>query len=598
MDRALLFDQLRDILTISATEPTTYLEFISCLFDMEEEGVTPSSTKIIKRLWPEEWEQAADKIQFCATKWNLLRKRRHKINERIFDSSLLFGYFIQLTPDKEFRILYDPHAIFAERLEEFKRSQTKTSCQEDREKLEENVRSLQLRFDALHQVAPVGRELFRISGGALLKAAVLVLFVVLALASSLRVYSFFTAKPSLPAPVASESRDMITIAVMPFVGSQEGNRTEIIFNQGLSDGVISALSRFSQMMVISRNSVESYRGQSVDVGTVGEELGVRYVVGGNTYASGGKIRIAARLNDVETGRVLWSDQWNEQYEDLFSLQNEITLKILVALQVKLSEGDKAQAFARGTRSIEAYTKLMEGYHHYFRESHTDTLMARRLAEQAIAIDPDYAAAYALLADSYLKDIEQQSDTPRLSKAYEIIRQGLEMDQNDPVVHNVYSRVCWHGGEYEKALSEAKKSLEIAPSYYEGLCWYAALLNWLGRSGEAIEVYQQAARLDPRDQTLSYLFASWAYRDFGDYEKAIVYLKKARAGKRLRTYDYTHLAACYVASGNLAQGREMIREALALDSNLTIESVTSKPIIAISPVVKDTFISWLEIAGLP
>ena len=98
--------------------------------------------------------------------------------------------------------------------------------------------------------------------------------------------------------------------------------------------------------------------------------------------------------------------------------------------------------------------------------------------------------------------------------------------------------------------------------------------------------------------MSYLFASWAYRDFGDYEKAIVYLKKARAGKRLRTYDYTHLAACYVASGNLAQGREMIREALALDSNLTIESVTSKPIIAISPVVKDTFISWLEIAGLP
>ena len=597
MQREDLYDQLKDVLTISATEPTTYLEFVACLFDMEEEGVTPSCSKIIKRLWPEEWEQAADKIQFCATKWNLLRKRRHKINERVFNSSLLFSYFIQLTTDKEFRLLYDPHEIFVERLEELERSLVKTSQSDEKLKLEENMSTLRQSYEALKADCPQKMIHPLCSFRTVFATVVIGLFALLVISSGFWVANFLNTDSVTETAMTDNSEEKISIAVMPFTSTSKSGEAKDSFNQGLSDGIIAALSRFPQMLVISRNSVEFYRGQDIDVKVAGLELGAKYIVSGNTYASGDRIRVTARLDDVNTGRVLWSEQWEDKASDLFSLQNDLTLKILVALQVKLSEGEKALSFAQGTRSIRAYSKLMEGYYYFFQETFMDTLRARHLGEQAIAADPDYAAAYALLADSYLKDLEQNSDTGQLAKAYALIERGERSNPDDPVVQNVYSRVYWYGGEYEKALRAAERSLEIAPSFVEGLCWYGALLNWMGQHETAIRILEQSVRLDPKDHALSYIFMGWAYRDLGDYENAIRYLEKAFQGRPQNVDAYFHLAACYVAAGRISEGRRFIEKALSVDPTITIEKIFSKPSIGLNPGHTKQFIVWLKLAGL-
>ncbi len=593
MQNEIFSQQLRDALKISSSEPTTYLEFVDCLLAMKEDGVPATCQKIIKRLWPEDWDLAEDKVQFCTIKWDLLRKRRHKINERLLVSPLCFSFYIQLTPEKEFRILCAGEDIYQQRLEDYERSRSKARSAADQAKIDQEIALLRRRYGSASTV--LVKRPVPFCWNKVLPFASFILFLLLIAASLYRLYPTFVDRHSFADNQLAV--DDISIAVLPLVIKGSGDLNAVL-GEGIIDGVISSLSRLPQMIVISRNSVFAYVNQSVDADLAARELGVRYLVDGNIQTVATQVRVSVRLHDATTGQLVWARRWDKQVGDLFNLQDEIVMSILAGLRMELSDGEKALALAKGTKNVEAYCRLIEAYHYFFQESLIDTLRARRLSEEAVAADPDYAAAYALMADCFLKEMEQKGEPELLVRANQAILKARAIGIDDPVVHNISSRVYWYLGEYDNAVTEARRSLELDPNFAEAINWYAALLNWQGDHEGALRLLQQSLRLNPKDQSLTHLFMGFAYSDLGEFDQAIHFLKEFQRARPKALHVYHHIAACYVAVGNMEQARDYIRKERELIPTLSIQGIKSRPSVGRSPKTQDAFFARLALAGVP
>jgi adenylate cyclase len=207
---------------------------------------------------------------------------------------------------------------------------------------------------------------------------------------------------SPPVEVASEKNmafplpEKPSIAVLPF-DNLSGNPEAESIADGISDSIITALSKTPKMFVISRNSAFTYKEKPVKVRQVSEEMGVRYVLEGSLQKSNDKLRINVQLIDAIVGNHLWAEKYDRNIQDIFTVQDDITMKIITALQVKLSEGEQANIIAKGTKNLEAYLKVLQGMQHYQRVNREGDAMAQKLAKEAISLDPSYPAAYYLLS---------------------------------------------------------------------------------------------------------------------------------------------------------------------------------------------------------
>ena len=197
-------------------------------------------------------------------------------------------------------------------------------------------------------------------------------------------------KPPLPLP------DKPSIAVLPFVNMSDDKGQEY-FSDGLTEEIITALSKLPQVFVIARNSILYLQGKPVDVKQVGREMGVRYVLEGSVREEGNRVRITAQLIDATTGNHVFSERYDRELKDLFAMQDEITMKISTAMRVQLTEGEFARAFSKGTENVEAYLKTLQSYEKRQLFTKESQAQARQLAEEAIALDPGYAMAYCGLA---------------------------------------------------------------------------------------------------------------------------------------------------------------------------------------------------------
>jgi adenylate cyclase len=366
--------------------------------------------------------------------------------------------------------------------------------------------------------------------------------------------------------------DKPSIAVLPFVNMSQDPQQEY-FSDGITEGIITSLSKVGELFVIARTSSFKYKGQAVDVQQVGRELGVGYVMEGSVQKSGERMRITAQLIDTQTGHHLWAERYDRDLKDIFAIQDEITMKIMTALQVKLTEGELARIHAKGAKKLEAYEKYLQGLQYIRRLNLEGNVLARQMFEEAIALDPDYPAPYALLGWTHLMDVWlgwSESPLSSLEHVFKLAQKTLALDDSLGDGHNLLGRVYLFKRQYEKAIAEAERSVALEPNSSFNIFQLAETLRYTGRSEDAIGLYKKALRLDPFPPSHFFHGLAASYFLTRQYNKAIAACRKAIQRSPDSLFAHIYLAATFSASGREKEARAELAEVLRINPKFSLE----------------------------
>jgi len=410
-----------------------------------------------------------------------------------------------------------------------------------------------------------------------------------------------------PAPkmeVASKDKmayplpDMPSIAVLPFVNMSEDPKQEFL-SDGITEEITTALSKIPRLFVISRQSTFSYKGKPVKVKQVSEELGVRYVLEGSVQRSGDRIRINAQLIDALTGRHIWAERYDRDLKDLFALQDEITMKILVAIQVKLTEGEQARSKLKQTASLECHLKMYEGFKYYEGFNIEATRMAQRIAEEMIAMCPEYSSTYVLMGFVHLMEFflrMGKSPQESIEKGIEMAQKAIALDDSNYSSHALLCSLYIFKKEYEKAIAEGERAVALAPSSAFAHEWYATSLSYAGRQEEAISIFQKAIRFHPVGNPGLYNNYGTALRNTGRFEEAVSAYRKALQRSPDNILAHIALAATYSMMGRGQEASAEAAEVLRLNPKFSVDNYArTLPYKDQSRI--DQFIDALRKAGL-
>ena len=338
-------------------------------------------------------------------------------------------------------------------------------------------------------------------------------------------------------PTALPLPDKPSIVVLPFnnFSSDPGQK---YFSDGITEVLTSDLSRISSLFVIARNTAFTYEGKPVNVQEVGKELGVRYVLEGSVQKTTDQVRIVAQLIDTTTGGHLWSQRYDRPLKDIFALQDEIVQKIVTTLKLQLTLQEQGYSARKHTDNLEAYDAFLHGWESSVRATKEANAQARQLFEKALALDPQYAEAYAWLGGTYYQEWiwRWSADPQTLERSFELAQQALTLDDSLPGAHSLLSLVYTQKQQYDQAIAEGERAIALDPNNADSYAWQAEALNWAGRPVEALRAVEQAMRLNPRYPPLYLLELGWTYRMTGRYAEAIATLKEVISRMP------THLAA--------------------------------------------------------
>ena len=397
-------------------------------------------------------------------------------------------------------------------------------------------------------------------------------------AVGIEIWQFYLRRPSVE-PASTEKAtlplpDDPSIAVLPFE-NLSGDPKQDYFSDGITEHIITSLSNVPNIFVIARNSTFIYKNRPVKVQQVAEELGVRYVLEGSVQRSDDRVRITVQLIDATTGYHLWAENYDRKLKDIFALQDEIAMKIMTELQVTLSGQDWARLSPIKTNNLNAYETFLKGVSHFNRRTEADSLKARKLAQEAIALDPEYGAAYLLLGWTHLDDIWFQRTKDRaksLQTAEQLARKVIELSGHDATTHRFFATVFMVQKQYEKAIVEAQKAVESSPNSARSHFVYGMVLNNVGRFEEAIPIFKKAIRLNPVTPIQYLNNLAWAYMNVEQYEKAISLWNKAIKRNPDYLFGYTGLTIAYQWSGQEMKAREAAAEVLRIKPAFSISLV--------------------------
>jgi adenylate cyclase len=362
--------------------------------------------------------------------------------------------------------------------------------------------------------------------------------------------------------------DKPAIAVLPFV-NMSGDPEQEYFSDGMTEEIITRLSMLRKVPVIARNSTFAYKGKSVNVQQVGQELGARYVVEGSVRKAGNRIRITAQLIDATTGNHLWAKTYDRELKDIFSLQDEIAEQIVVSVGVGIDVAELSRIRRIPTENLTAYDSLLRGESHLSRLTKEENAKARKMAERAIELEPEYAIAYVLLGYAHILDylLQWNLDPRTLEQAFEFARKAISLDDSLSGAHALLATVYSAKGQYEQAISQAERALSLNPNEADTYNIMGFILNSVGRSEEAVEAIKKAMHLNPHHNADYNTNLASAYRNLGRYKEAIASLKEALARNPDRIVTYLDLAQVYRNLGQYKEAIASLKEALAQDPDL-------------------------------
>jgi TolB-like protein/Tfp pilus assembly protein PilF len=328
---------------------------------------------------------------------------------------------------------------------------------------------------------------------------------------------------SEPPPPALPLPDRPAIAVLPFT-NMSGDPEQEYFSDGISEDIITALSKLRWFFVIARNSSFVYKGRAVHIKRVAKELGVGYVVEGSVRKSGDRVRITAQLNDVSTGSHIWAERYDRDLADVFAVQDEITESIVAAIEPQLYAAENFRAQRKPPGSLDAWDLVMRALSHYWRVTRQDSLVAQALLEKAIAIDPNYGQALGLLATSHISSAHM--GWANMAAVVPIAKRAalaaVEADREDAWAHHGLAYAYLFARRFDDSLAEFELALRLNPNFSLAQAFYGVTLCYCGRWQEGDLAVRRALRLSPRDPFSAIYHGIAAYAQFigNNYDTAI------------------------------------------------------------------------------
>jgi adenylate cyclase len=405
--------------------------------------------------------------------------------------------------------------------------------------------------------------------------------VVIAAAVVLYLFAFRPAAPKME--VASKDKmafplpDKPSIAVLPFV-NMSGDPKQEFFSDGITEDIITALSKIPKLFVIARNSTFTYKGKPVKVKQVSEDLGVRYVLEGSIQKSENQVRITVQLIDALSGHHLWSERYTHDLKDLFALQDEVTLRILTALQVKLTQEEEtllSRKFLKTKDGLDCYLKVMEGLHYQYMWTIEGNKRQRAIAEEIISRWPENPAGYFLAGltywrDQYLDPTKSREDC--LKKAMELAQKALAKGGDSySQTHVLLSAIYISNRDLEKGFAEAKKALDLDPNDAFVVYNYASALHFSGRHDESIPIFQRSIRLNPLGSSNAYNNLGGAYAWTGRSEEAVSARKQAIRLSPDNIHPHLALVSTYIELGREKEARAEAAEVLRIQPNFSVDN---------------------------
>jgi TolB-like protein/cytochrome c-type biogenesis protein CcmH/NrfG len=353
-----------------------------------------------------------------------------------------------------------------------------------------------------------------------------------------------------------------SIAVLPFSNMSDDPEQEY-FSDGISEDIITALSKLRWFFVIARNSSFIYKGKAVHLRQIADELGVGYVVEGSVRRSGDRVRITAQLNDVATGGHIWAERYDRSIADVFAVQDEITEAIVAAIEPQIYAAENFRAQRKPPDSLDAWDLVMRALSHYWRVTRQDNLVAQALLEKAISLDPNYGQALGVLATSYMFTAhmgwaEMAAAAPIAERA---ALAAIRADSEDPWAHHALGKVYLLGSRrLDDSLAEFETALQLNPNFALAQGFYGVALAYSGRWQEADDAARRAIRLSPRDPFSAVYYGVAGYAQFvgRNYDEAI---KLARESVRQRG-DFVGGHRVLTAAAAMAGDKALAQAALA------------------------------------
>ena len=408
-------------------------------------------------------------------------------------------------------------------------------------------------------------------------------------------------EPTPGEPPALELPDKPSIAVLPFK-NLSGDPEQERFVDGITDNIITELSRFRQLFVIASTSTFAYKGEAVPAQQVGRELGVQYILEGSVQKEGDTLRITAQLVDAIAGHHIWAESYDRDAKDLFAVQDDVTEKIVATLGSisggALVRAGQERARRKPTDSLEAYDLYLLGHELELSFTKEDNAKGRQALEKAIELDPEFASAYAQLAWMHYWDwVYEWSDSPTESGelAFEIAKKAVALDDSDSETHWALGFIYFYGRhQYEEGVAEYERAMALNPNHADIRANWGEVLALLGRAETGIEVVQQAMRLNPH-------YPEWYLWGLGiGYYTARRYEEAIAAFQRFQNHTVdsrSYLAASYAQLGRDEEAQAEVDKVLALDPEFSsarwAETLPYK-----NQTDRDHFLDGMRKAGLP
>ncbi len=396
-----------------------------------------------------------------------------------------------------------------------------------------------------------------------------------------------------------ELPDKPSIAVLPF-DNMSGDPSQDYFSDGLTEQIISGLCKVSNLFVIARNSSFAYKGKSFSIKQIAKELGVKYILEGSVQRGGNSVRITAQLIDATTDYHMWSETYDRDLEDIFTLQDEITMKLIHAMEINLTVGEQARLWEGSTTNINAYDNCMKGIEYMHRNNKKDNAQARQFFQKAIELDINYAMPLANMGMAYFNDLIfgwSDNALETFDQAQGTVEKALDLDESLDIAHSVSGFLLLFRREHDKAIEVGEKAIALNPNGAHALVCLALIYWTSGKTRDSVLLMEKALRLNPIPLPMYYSCSAMAYRFNRQYDKAIEMAKKAIAKQSDMLLGHLALTASYIENKMSESAIAAAKEVIKIDPGFSLENYASM-LPYKRPEDLERYINSLRKAGLP